>query len=634
MCGITGVYEFARATGALEPALLRRMRETLHHRGPDGEGMYLSPDRRVGLAHRRLAIVDIDGGAQPMRGLAGEWLVFNGEIYNYPQLRRELERSGATFQTNCDTEVILHLYVRDGVECVRKLNGMFAFAIWDPARKQVFFARDPIGEKPLYWTVANGTFVFGSEIKALLEHPAVTAEVNETAISPYLTNLVTSAPETLYKGISKLAPGTRGICDVSGVHVDRYWDLFSPREWVDATPTEASGEVRRLLERSVRMRLMSDVPVGVLLSGGLDSSTLVALLQDRAAGMATFSVGTDDDPAIDERTEARWVADHFGTEHHEVVVSEADALEFLPTLVHHQDEPLADPVCIPLHFVCQLARANGVPVVLAGEGADEMFWGYPAYARTMTRARWLSVLAAMPSILRRQLPAMVPRRRMDRLFDLGVGLAEGRLPPMHMPLGLGRRQRELVLAGAAADTGWSPSVDALVPPGVIDSLAFDTQEYEFGLRLPELLLMRIDRFAMANSVEARVPFLDPDLVSFAYRLPLRHKLDGGQSKIVLRNAISDIVPQRILQRRKQGFGAPVGKWFTSKLGPTLESLMTGDSLRPYFDIDALRQLLARHRSGDAQTFVLWPILNFGLWHKAWIEGADLREFLDRQRGAA
>lgn len=634
MCGIAGVYDYARREPTTDRDVLLAMRDTISHRGPDDAGVYVSPDRRVGLANRRLSIVDLDGGAQPMVGDAGEVLVFNGEIYNYPRLRARLRADGVTFRTTCDTEVILHLYARHGERCVDHLNGMFAFAIWDPGRGRLFFARDRIGEKPFYYTDVGGTLVFGSEIKALLEHPLVRPAVNRDAIGPYLTNLVTSCPETLFAGIRKLAPGMLGLCDERGLRLERYWDLFADDRTIDLPLDEAAAEVRRMLERSVHDRLMADVPVGVLLSGGLDSTTLVALLRERAHETATFSVGFTDHPEFDERAEARRVARHFGTPHHEVTVSEDDAIEFLPQLVHHQDEPLGDPVCIPLHFVCALAHANGIKVVLAGEGSDELFWGYTRYRQIMERERWLRALLRLPGPVRRAIPHAVPPGIHGALRELLEGISTGRPHPLHMPLGLTRHSRERFL-GSKADAravGWSPRTTANGDP--VATLARDTQEYEFGLRLPELLLMRIDRFSMANSVEARVPFLDPDLVAFVSRLPVDHKLGGGEGKRVLKRAIAGIVPDWVTQRPKQGFDAPVAAWLETRLGAVFASLVDEDCIRAYFDADVLEHVLGGLRNGGGKGgFALWPILNFALWHKYWIEGEALQPVLEPLAGA-
>ena len=629
MCGIAGIYEYGRSEGSVSAPTVLRMRETLHHRGPDGEGLFVSEDRRVGLGSRRLAIVDLGGGDQPMFGRNGEVLVFNGEIYNYPKLRPELERQGVAFATDCDTEVIVRLYELHGERCVEFLNGMFAFALWDPRRELLFFARDRVGEKPLYWTQNNGRFLFGSEIKALLEHPGVEADVEVDAIPEYLTNLVTSSPRTLYKDVFKLGAGEAGICDRNGVRIWRYWNVFEPRTPSDCSLDEAAANVRTMLDQSVHDRLMSDVPVGVLLSGGLDSTSLVALLRERAKGLATFSVGFTDHPRLDERAEAARVAEHFRTDHHEVTVSQQEAIDFLSRLVYHQDEPLADPVCIPLHFVCELARKNEIKVVLAGEGADELFWGYPRYKLILDRWRWIERLLRLPDPARRALPYLAPPRR-PQIRELLEHVGTGRPLPMHMPLGMVRSHRKKVLRedDGNLSSGWAPSngYEANHEDPFL-RLAFDTQEYEFGLRLPELLLMRIDRFSMANSVEARVPFLDPGLVEFVYRLPTSLKMVNGTSKVVFRKAISDIVPEWVLNRAKQGFGAPVEAWLQSELGVLFERLLESDSIRPYFKEDVLKTALRNANSGRGPRMYLWPIVNFGLWHRHWIERASIEELM-------
>jgi asparagine synthase (glutamine-hydrolysing) len=630
MCGIVGIYEYGRRTGGVSETLVQVMRDTVRHRGPDGEGLYVSPDRRLGLGHRRLAIVDPMGGAQPMFGEHRECLVFNGEIYNYPKLRRELERDGVRFHTTCDTEIILHLYARHGDGCVDHLNGMFAFALWDEQRGRLLLARDRLGEKPLYYADCQGVLVFGSEIKALLEHPLVDRAVNEEAIASYFTHLVTPSPSTLFKGIAKLAPGTVAVCDADGVHRRRYWDLFSPRSWTTQPLPEAAREVRRLLAGSAQARLMSDVPVGILLSGGLDSTTLVALLRDRADELATFSVGFAGDSQLDERAEARSVARHFGTRHHEIVISEHDALGFLPSLIHHQDEPLADPVCVPLHFVCGLARQKGVKVLLAGEGADELFWGYPKYQLVLRRWRLLRTLLALPCPIRSLLPSLVPtaRRRHLQLRELLEQVATGRLAPMHLPLGLTAYERTRLLRQPSDPLTWTPDYGSGPRSDPLTTLGFDTQEHEFGLRLPELLLMRIDRFSMANSVEARVPFLDPELVEYVYQLSPELKLQRDVGKIVLRRAVADIVPEHVLNRPKQGFGAPILDWLNSRMGVLLGSLLTDEAIRRYFAVDVVGELLEQHARGSRNESVLWPILNFALWHRYWIDQQRLEPLLD------
>jgi len=629
MCGFAGVYEYGTADGSVSHERIVKMRDTLTHRGPDGEGIFVSEDGRVGLGHRRLAIVDIAGGTQPMFGRAGECLVYNGEIYNYPRLRQGLEAERVRFETNCDTEVVMRLYERDGIDCLRSLDGMFAFALWDPACRRLLLARDRMGEKPLYWSNVAGRLVFGSEIKALLEHPAIRPELNRPALGAYLTHLVTPCPDTLFRGIFKLAQGEMAICDADGLRVSRYWDVASPRRWTDMSLEAAGTAVRSMLDRSIGERLMSDVPVGVLLSGGLDSTALVALLGERARGLATFSVGFDNHPAYDERHEARRVARHFGTDHHEISVTERDAIAFLPRLIHHQDEPLADPVCLPLNFVCELAADRGVKVVLGGEGSDELFWGYPRYQKIVRWWPLIGLARRTPRVLRGALAEAIAPRRHALLREFAEGVAAERLPPMHMPVGVPRLQRELLLGAGSHGPEWA-AAPVCANDSPLDTLGFDTQEYEFGLRLPERLLMRIDRFSMANGVEARVPFLDRELVEFAYRLPPRLKLHGGETKAVLRQAVGDIVPAWVLARRKQGFGAPVAEWFGSRTGDLLRFLMREDALRSCFEADGLNELLEQ-RQPAAERFALWPILNFALWHLAWIEGRDLEATLEQAR---
>ena len=376
---------------------------------------------------------------------------------------------------------------------------------------------------------------------------------------------------------------------------------------------------------------MSDVPVGVLLSGGLDSTTLLALIRERSSSLSTFSVGFVGGGPVDERAEARRVARHFGTDHHEIAVSERDALAFLPGLIHHQDEPLADPVCIPLHFVCGHARERGVKVVLAGEGADELFWGYPRYQDLLRRWSALRALLALPAPVRSLLPRVIAvggrRRRYRR--ELLDQITRGRLAPAHVPAGATSHERARLLRRPHDALAWSPSDGergAAADP--LSAFAFDTQEHEFGLRLPELLLMRIDRFSMANGVEARVPFLAPDLVEFVYRLPLEAKLHGGVSKVVLRQAVGHLLPDHVLARPKQGFGAPIQEWLGSRMDRLLARLLAGDALRCYFDTDAISELLARHARGARNQAVLWPVLNFGLWHRYWIEGEPLEPLLE------
>jgi len=376
MCGLVGIYDYASSEPNLRLETLIRMRETIHHRGPDSSGAYLSENRRVGLGFRRLSIIDVSSaGNQPMSLPDGSlWIVFNGEIYNHKVLRRELEARGHTFRSNSDTEVILHLYQEEGPALLNKLRGMFALAIWDVRKKQFWLARDRMGIKPLYYTFSQGRFIFASEIKAILAHPGVARKVDPTALYHYLTFLATPPPLTLFDGISKL-PAAHSITvnEVGQTRLFKYWDAFDNNEptLIDS-PGDAPAALLHLLEESVRLRMVSDVPLGVFLSGGIDSSTNLALMsKTRSEPIDTFSIGYQMETRHNELPQARRAASLFNANYHETTIGEKELLKFLPTLIHHQDEPIADPVCVPLYFVAKLAKESGVTVCQVGEGSDE-----------------------------------------------------------------------------------------------------------------------------------------------------------------------------------------------------------------------------------------------------------------------
>ena len=387
MCGICGIYEYGVSEPDVGAPLVSRMRDTMAHRGPDDAGVYVTPDRRVGLGNRRLAIVNLSpAGHNPMANEDGSvWITFNGEIYNHEKLRPGLVAKGHVYRSRTDTETIIHLYEERGLDFVHELDGDFAVALWDEARRLLVLARDPIGVKPLYYSVKNGRLIFASEIKAILEHPAVERDIDEEALYHYLTFLTTPAPDTLFAGIQKLPAGCMLTCDARGeIKVTRYWDAIVTRdrspERARMDERETAGEVLRLLTESIEKRMMSDVPFGVFLSGGVDSSANVALmarLMDRP--VRTFTVGFSDETAYNELDEARFVAREYSTDHHEVIISQQELIDFLPDLIFHQDEPLADPVCVPLYYVSRLARETGTTVVQVGEGSDELFCGYHHY---------------------------------------------------------------------------------------------------------------------------------------------------------------------------------------------------------------------------------------------------------------
>jgi asparagine synthase (glutamine-hydrolysing) len=638
MCGIVGVLRHDGAS--VDRAQLERLRDTMAHRGPDDAGVWSNPAGDVGLAHRRLAIVDLsDAGHAPMSNEDGSvWVTFNGEIYNHEELRAELEQRGHVFRSHCDTEVLVHLYEELGPRMVERLVGMFALVVWDEARGRLLAARDRLGIKPLYWINDGERFAFASEIKALL--PLLRRQqLNEAALAHYLTFVAVPAPETLFADVYKLAPATTLVLTRGGQpHVERYWDPIEHRAQFDGAEPEWTEEIMFRLRRSVRRRMMSDVPVGAFLSGGVDSSTNVALMSELSdEPVNTFSIGFEEGGAFNEFRWAREIAERYGTNHRETLIRADDLWEFLPQLVFHQDEPIADPVCVPLYFVSKLAKEHGVTVVHVGEGADELFAGYPTYVTAHQR-----VTREWPTL--RRLPR--PARRV--LAGAGAGLLPLR-PGLEIHAeALGRAAEDdshLWWGGAVAFyerglrriTGGRLAATSRAPRDVVAEIAADATRagarddldrliyQDLRLRLPELLLMRVDKLTMATAVEARVPFLDHELVELAMSVPAEEKIRDGLGKHVLKRAVSDLLPEHIVWRPKQGFGAPVADWFRGPLGDLLERQISGSAIHDLgiFDRDALQQLQAVHRSGRAdRSFQLWNVLNLSVWFDHWIAGRD------------
>lgn len=639
MCGIVGA--FGRRGRRFEADEIAALRDAMIHRGPDDEGLWLrEPVADVGFGHRRLSIVDLtEAGRQPMFNEDGTVAVtFNGEIYNHELLRAELERRGHRFASHCDSEVLVHLYEEYGVEMVHRLVGMFAFAIWDERRERLFLARDRLGIKPLYFLDDGETFAFASEIKALL--PLLRRrEVDPIALAHYLTFVAVPPPRTLFAGISKLAPAETLVVTREGPRrPQRYWDPIEYRVQFDGDAIDWEAELRFRLERSIDRRMMSDVPVGVFLSGGVDSSTNVALMSQLVDHpINTFSIGFRDAPKFNEFRWARQIADRFGTNHHEVLIDADDLWRFMPDLVFHQDEPIADPVCVPLYFVAKLAKDNGVTVVHVGEGADELFAGYPTYvqAHAIATGHWRR-FRALPTPLR-SAAARVGTRALAGRPGLDVhrealhrgGRHDGRLwwggAVAFYELGLDRittdeLRRDLdgtapaeVVSAISADGARAGARDEL------DELIYQ----DLRLRLPELLLMRVDKLTMANAVEARVPFLDHEVVELAMAMPAAEKVRHGVGKHVLKRAVGDLLPRDLVWRPKQGFGTPVSDWFRGPLSEELSRRLDGSAIHDlgYLEHAEIRQLIDLHRSGRAdRSFQLWNLLNLAVWFDHWIAG--------------
>lgn len=640
MCGILGIYQFDDAPEPVAADLLARMRDTLRHRGPDDADLWINPARRLGLAHRRLSIIDLSpDGRQPMANEDGTVrITFNGEIYNFQKLRQELEARRHRFRSHSDTEVILHLYEDHGSDCLHRLDGMFAFGLWDEERQLLFLARDRLGVKPLYYTRQRGMFLFASEIKALLAHPRVTPELDEEALFHYLTFKTTPAPLTMFAGIRKLPAGCFLTCDRAGrVEIRRYWDAVAPavppQERCDER--EAVARVRDLLDEAVAKRTVADVPTGVFLSGGLDSSAVVALLARHQTGpINTFAVGIKDHAEVNELGFARLVADQFGTNHREILIGAGDLEEYLPTLVHQQDEPLADPVSVPLFYLAREARRSGVVVVQVGEGSDEQFLGYDARLEFLKNyeKRWRRLLTLPRGLLRG--------------LHAGAALA-------HTLTGRGGRYRQILSKAAGGHevfwgsiafgeearaevlNGWPqpslPNSQALLDETVRPlraawpraEVAARVSYLDLKIRLAELLLMRLDKMTMSCGVEAREPFLDPPLVEYLMTLPSDLKLKNWEPKYLLKEAMRGLVPDIILRRPKQAFAAPVNVWLRGGLGKFARHMLLHSKLRQrgLFRYEVIERMLEEHVSGGKDYGVrLWALINLSAWYDHWIGG--------------
>ncbi len=670
MCGIAGLFRTEGALGTnmpLGPAL-DQMNRAMAHRGPDGDGIWVSDDQRVGLAHRRLAIVDLSAdAAQPMSDDAHSiYITFNGEIYNHLKLRVDLENKGHRFNTDhSDTEVLVHGYKEWGVEgLVKRLEGMFAFAIWDTKRRVLTVARDRIGIKPVYFTRAGGTFRFASEIKAILCDSAVTRQIDPNALNHYLSFMVAPAPLTMFQGIYKLpAAHIMEINDQGDLKAWRYWDA-QPGQGID--PSEMAGlsdkareqfyvdGIRSRLEAAIKKRMMSDVPFGVFLSGGIDSSANVALMnQFTDRPVETFTVGFKDHTHLNELDYARLIADKFKTNHHEVLIDEGDMMGYLDDLVHHQDEPIADWVCIPLYFVSKLARDNGVTVVQVGEGADEQFCGYDSW---MTYLRffekfWDPYTKTMPGPIKKLMGSLgrslAPATRgrcgqiAEALHRAGTGqelffsganafwnVHKNRLLNMSAA-GASRIHDDL--AGSGLDlTGIASPESGEVINGYFRDLADNHPNAdhltrmafsELRLRLPELLLMRVDKISMSTSIEGRVPFLDHDLVEFTMDIPQAYKVRGGVKKHLLKQAVSDLLPDEIIHRKKMGFAAPVEQWLQGDFGREAEEkVLASPILRDgLLSKSYITERFREHREGKADHALhLWTLFNLTSWQDHWM----------------
>ncbi len=626
MCGIAG---FVTATPASEAnaeaarATLERMTDAIRHRGPDDHGFY--HDAWAHLGHRRLSIIDLAGGHQP---IANEdrtvWLTYNGEIFNHAALRAPLEQAGHRYQTHSDTEMIVHGWEEWGPAMLDRFRGMFAFALWDAPKKTLFCARDRLGIKPLYYCWNGRTFIFGSEIKAILAHPEVSAELEESVLPEYLAFGYGSGERTLFRGVHKLMPGhhltLRLGAERPEIEIRRYWDIPAAGDPAERSDAEWIAETRQRLEEAVRTRLMSDVPLGMFLSGGVDSSAIAALIKRLTNGpVKTFAVGYAEQ-AFSELGYAAEVARTIGTDHHEVTIGREDFFSALPKLIWHEDEPIAWPSSVSLYFVSRLASEQ-VKVVLTGEGSDELFAGYGRYRTTLMNLRgaraWSAVPAGVRGFVREQISTSAllsasTRRKIGHTFaGRAAGIESLYLDNFYCAFGTEERNRlrrspdEDVYGNYLRY--WNSRSGA---SDLARMLYADQKTY-----LVELL-MKQDQMSMACSIESRVPFLDHPFVEFAAGVPDQLKIRGREQKYILKKAVEDLLPKEIIYRRKMGFPTPIEPWLRApESEPLLQSLQKRDGfLAQWFDLKAVDDLLARHRAGaEDATDRIWRLINLQLW---------------------
>ena len=629
MCGIAGIV-----SKVADAQRIGSLIEAQRHRGPDAYGVW-SDDLCV-LGHRRLSIIDLsEAGRQPLSNEDGTiWITFNGEIYNFQTLRRELEKLGHHFRTRTDTETIIHAYEQWDTECVKRLRGMFAFGIWDQRRRRLFLARDRVGKKPLFYTQAGERFVFASELQGLLADEEVPREVNLPAIDAYLSWGYVPAPQTAFRGIFKLPPAHWLTLDLTStgqrLRTERYWSLeYGPK--LELSESEAAEALREKLTEAVRLRMISDVPLGAFLSGGIDSSIVVGLMakmSDRP--VKTFSIGFKE-AAYNELDHARRIAERWNTDHHEFMV-EPDALAILPKLVRHYGEPYADSSAVPTFYVSQITRAS-VTVALNGDGGDESFAGYERYLGNRLAAtlqavpgisgaagalRWLLPDSLNPKSRLRQAKrflsvAMLPMaKRYGRWIGYFDNEAKQQLYQRDFCTSLSKEKQ-------SGQSGWMELLftGARELNPVDAAMAVDVQSY-----LPYDLLVKVDITSMANSLEARSPFLDHEVMELAARLPVNLKLRGRESKYLLKRTFADLLPPENVNRRKMGFGVPVGAWFRGPLRALLEdALLSRQALaRGYFQSGFVKHLVIDHLAHRADhSFALWNLLMLELWHREFID---------------
>ena len=627
MCGIAGfVVPDEHRDKCTAREVIDRMCRVIAHRGPDDQGTFI--DGQVALGMRRLSIIDVAGGHQPISGCDGAvTIVFNGEIYNHRNLQRELQSRGHRFRTHSDTETIVHAYEEFGESCLEGLRGMFAFAIWDSRARELFIARDRAGKKPLYYSLRpDGTFMFGSEMKSLREHPDFHSEIDVTALDAYLSFGYVPDPLTIFRDVHKLPPGHYFKFKNGQVRVESYWDFAYGHSQTDSRREEdLIDELRVLLDEAVRIRLESEVPLGAFLSGGIDSSVVVGLMSRHASQpVKTFSIGFQED-SYDELKYARVAANHFQTDHHEFIVT-PDVCSIVDELVWHFDEPFADSSAIPTYYVSKLAR-DFVTVALSGDGGDELFAGYPRYGQAMNRGR----LAQLPGVIRRSLQPLASRLPhgawgRNHVHWSGYDLLDAYIELVSHFTRLGKQSLYTEsFRGELSQRDGPAAIFREIGAAVKSSNDLESLLYlDAKTYLPGDILTKVDRMSMAVSLEARAPLLDHKLIEFVTRIPPSLKLRGDETKYILKRAVRGLVPDEILDRPKMGFGLPVQEWINCELRTRIHETLTSQRARQrgYFDQRYIGVLLDEHERGRRDHSArLWTLFMLELWHERYVDRA-------------
>jgi len=643
MCGIVGIFNFGMKE-KINPGLLIEMRDEMFHRGPDECGIWISKDGFTGLAHRRLSIIDLSKAAsQPMSNEdSSVWIIYNGEIYNHLKIRKELIGKGHLFKTDhSDTEVVIHSFEEWGINCINKFRGMFAFCIWDDKKKELWLVRDRIGIKPIYFTVNNGRFIFASEIKSILVDKIIPREVNKVSFYNYLSFLTSPAPETMFKGINKIPSGSYLHMRKNGdFKIYKYWDVLDFIKPVEEkSEEEIISKLLEDLETSVQYRKLSDVPTGVFLSGGIDSSVNAVLFSKNSREVVnTFTIGYEgENPSyLNEFIYAKKISDLIGANYHEKILNIHDFIGFLKDLVFYQDEPIGDPVCFPIYFVSKLAKDNGVTVCQLGEGSDELFMGYPNWQLALKMYKLNSIpltgffkkvtLLLLAKTGSKNRYAYEWLRRAVNNEPIFWGGAEAFFEDEKKSLLSVKFQK--YFKDFSSLEAIKPVLNSFTEKTDCKSLEQSPLQWmtylDLNFRLPELLLMRVDKMSMANSLEARVPFLDHEFVEYVMSIPQNVKIGSGVLKYLFKKAVKNILPSEIINRKKQGFGVPIYEWFFKEFGGfARDKLNSFNSHTDFFDKKYIDVLF---RNNSAQK--IWFVLNFVLWHERWIENIKSHEYME------